>query len=269
MRKAMVVRAGSALGSELMKRLEAQGTEVTAVFKPGKRTAQELFDAAEGADVIFYGTHLRYDDEPEKARRLTETVMEAARRSGAKVVRIDGIYQPPEEADPWADTSGSPPSVLRIQSPELYGASVKNTIIYYMLKKLAHGKKVTTLGSLDAPREYLYLPDAAGRIVELASWESAYGQTWNIRSGSEVSLRQLLQAAGEAIGVKPILEPIGGWKLRLLHRYDTRISGLLDRYELSTQTQHKDQMALMGTVPVTPYAIGAAETIRSMMARKE
>jgi nucleoside-diphosphate-sugar epimerase len=264
MRKAMVVRAGSALGSALIERLEARGMEVIAISKPDLKSPQAFLDAAAGVDTIFYGTHLRYDDKPEKVRRLTEIVMEAANRIGAKVVRIEGIYQPVAEPGAHSDT---PPSVLRIQSPELYGASVKNTIMHYMLKKLAQGKKVTTFGSLVAPREYLYLPDAANRIVELASWETAYGQTWNIRSGASISLGQLLQVAGAAIGILPKMEPIGGWKLRLLHRYDSRIRDLLNRYELATQIPHKDQLALMGTVPITTYEVGVVETISRMITR--
>lgn len=262
MRKAMVVRAGSALESALIEKLEAQGTETIAVSKLNQQTPQELLGAADGVDAIFYGAFLRYDDKPEKVRRISEIVMEAAHRTGAKVVRIEGIYQMEGETGTH-DT----PSLLRIQSPELYGASVKNTIMHYMLKKLAEGKKITTIGSLDAPREYLYLPDAVSRIVELASWETAYGQTWHIRSGASIPLRQLLAIAGSAIGIQPKLEPIGGWKLRLLHRYDSRIREILNRYELATQTLHKDRLALMGTVPITPYEIGVAETICHMIAR--
>lgn len=270
MNKAMVLRAGSALGRALVERLKARGMETIAVSKPGRKSPHELTVAAEGVDVIFYSAYLRYDDEPKKIRRMTEAVMEAASRTGAKVVRIEGIYSPAGEHESLEDTNRHPSvSVLRIHCPELYGASVKNTILHYSLKKLAQGKKITTWGDPDVLREYVYLPDAASRIVELATEESAYGRFWNIRSADTVSLAELISIAGAAVGIKPRLEPVGGWKLRLLQGYDSRIEGLLNRYDVATQPRsEEDRLVFTGAAPATPYEAGVVETVKSMIPAK-
>ncbi|TFE25535.1 NAD(P)H-binding protein [Cohnella luojiensis] len=284
MRKALVVRAGSAIGRALIEKLVAQGTETVAFSgsdrKLGRmketyaqvpgfhtvsgkaRNADDLALAAEGVDVIFYGVYLTYDDKPEAVNRITRAVVDVAARTGAKVVRIEGNYCPIEDS---SHMDG--PNMLRIQSPELYGAFAKNTFVHYTLKKIAQAKPVNLPGRPSAQREYLYIPDAASRIIDLASRDSAFGGSWKLNSGATISVERLAAIAGEAVGIQPHLKPIGGWKLRLLYRFDRRASQLLNRYEGIDQQIPDNSLAYDGYAPVTPYEIGIAETIRGMLAK--
>lgn len=291
MRKAMVVRAGSAIGRELISKLVSLGIETVAFSKSETklrelkesheqhanlhtvrgniRNTAELTAAAEGVDVIFCASYVTYDEKQQTVTTMKAAVMEAAQRTGAKVVMIEGVYRPNSEvnnqpADRISTVTESTIPILRIHSPELYGASARNTVIYYILKKITQAKSVKVPGSTTVKRHYLYLPDAASRIIDLASRASAYGEEWNLRSGTVISIEELSLIASSIVGMKPSLMPIKGWRLRLLQGYDDRMKEVLHRYEIATQ-QTQINSLIYEEKDSTPYEIGITETVSKMI----
>ncbi|SFB52289.1 Nucleoside-diphosphate-sugar epimerase [Cohnella sp. OV330] len=286
--KAMVVRAGSGWGRALTKRLIGANVEVVAysgslrklegleetyastsllrTVRGNARNRSELLAAAEGVDVIFCGAYLTYDDEPEKVRRMLEAVGSVSAATGARTVMLEGVYLPADESisDP-----ANPPvkSSMRINSPELYGEGVSNTITHYALRKVIQGKTVKRLIDPSVARDYLYIEDAARYALELASTESAYGGVWNLRGNGPISQAELLDLAGSVVQATPRFEPIGGWQLRLLQWYEPRAKKMLNRLERLGEDSGRDGTDFCAPSP-TPYPESIASTIKHMMRKR-
>lgn len=49
------------------------------------------------------------------------------------------------------------------------------------------------IGNMNVPREYVYLPNAACMVIELASREDAYGQNWHIPGTDVISGKEIVE----------------------------------------------------------------------------
>jgi dTDP-glucose 4,6-dehydratase len=56
------------------------------------------------------------------------------------------------------------------------------------------------LGTLDTTRDFTYVADTARGFVSVASSDAAVGEVVNLGSGTEVSIRDVVRAAGEVVG---------------------------------------------------------------------
>lgn len=284
MKKAMVVRVGKGIGGPLVERLLEVGVEVVAYsgserklsalkeatgHSPHLHTVHgEAWDperllaaAADGVDVIFCGVHLNYDENPDKVRRMLEAVEQAAEKTGAKRVTIEGIYRPSDEED---QAERPHARHMRLISPELYGAGVSDTIVHYGLRKIAEGKKVKLLTHPETRREYLYAADAARDAVELAFKEDAFGKIWRLRGGSPVTEEEWIRLAGSVIHTIPRMDRMEGWKLKWLQWHEPRIMKILAGYDRGINGSHNPVMDFTGNGGSTPYETGIAETIAAM-----
>ncbi|MCU6794956.1 hypothetical protein OB236_22880 [Paenibacillus sp. WQ 127069] len=287
MRKAMVVRAGRAIGNVLVEGLIKVGMDVIAysgsqhklsrmkeafdhsprllTAQGDVRNADEMLVAADGVDVIYCGIYLTYDENAEKVQQMLKAIETVSSRTGAKVVIIEGVYRPSGQNKLLLANFDQ--RYLHLNSPELYGAGASNTIFHYSLKKIAKGQKVKVLGNPSVKREYLYLNDAAQYAVELALKESSYGKTWRLRGGSTVSTEALLTIAASTVNIAPRFELISDWKLRLLRAYEPRSRALLDRYESNDWNLQEYELEYIGSGQVTTHEAAIAETINGIMAR--
>lgn len=287
--KAMVVRAGSGWGRALVKHLIGANVEVVAysgsrrklealeetyastsllrTVRGNARNRSELLAAAEGVDVIFCGAYLTYDDEPEKVRRMLEAVGSVSAETGARTVMLEGVYLPAGER---ISEPANPPvkSSMRINSPELYGEGISNTITHYALRKVIQAKPVKPLIDPSVGRDYLYVEDAARYVLELASTESAYGGVWNLRGNGPISQAELLGLPGSTVQATPRFEPIDGWQLRLLQWYEPRAKSMLERLERLGDDSGREGTVFCGPSP-TPYPKSIASTIAYMMRKRD
>lgn len=287
--KAMVVRAGSGWGRALVQRLIGANVEVVAysgsrrklealeetyastpllrTVRGNARNRSELLAAAEGVDVIFCGAYLNYDDEPEKVRRMLEAVRSVSAATGARTIMLEGVYLPADES---ISDHAIPPvkTSMRINSPELYGEGVSNTITHYALRKVIQGKPIKRLIEPSAGRDYLYVEDAARYVLELALTESAYGGVWNLRGNGPISQAELLDLAGSVIQTAPRFEPIDGWQMRLLQWYEPRVKKMLSRLEQLGDDSGREGTVFCDPSP-TPYPESIASTIAYMMRKRD
>ncbi|RTE05469.1 NAD(P)H-binding protein [Paenibacillus whitsoniae] len=281
MMKAMVVRSGSGWGKALIKQLIESNVEVVAysgskqklealeeTFSSSSllRTVRgdvgkpsELLAAAEGVNVIFCGAYLSYDDNPGKMQRMLEAVRSVAAVTGARTVILEGIYYRDDE-NPISLSEAS----MRIMIPELFGEGVSNTILHYALRKMIHGKPIHRVVDPTVRRDYLYVEDAVRYVHELAFADSAYGRDWILRSGGQISQKELLDLAGSVVQRAPRIEPSGGWHLRLLRWYEPRVERMLDQYEqIGANIKGQGIEEYCGSNS-TPYHESIASTVKHM-----
>ncbi|PWG00495.1 hypothetical protein DCM90_06100 [Levilactobacillus bambusae] len=216
--------------------------------------------------------------------------MEAALQSRTKVVFLDGIYAYGDanglvdENSPLVPNSrkGKAKKALSelifspqyedidktlLRLPDYYGPSMRSaTYLGMTLDGIANRQLTFYVGPKNRVREYVYLPDAAKMVVNIALASRAYNQVWNI-PGQTITGNDLIKIAKQISGdTKPVLtltKPL----IRIVGLRDANVGEIAEMYYLTRRPlylSHHKYEAQFGPVPATPWQIGLTATIKSM-----
>ena len=252
----------------------------------------DIVAASEGADVLFHCANVPYHKMASKLIPLGESVMKAADRMGVKVVAIDGIYpygrrqaervteEHPKQPHTRKgkvrlafeqmlfDPRWSRAKVLIARLPDYYGPTANEaSYLGSTLEAIAAGKMAFFIGNMSVPREFIYLPDAAYMIAELAGREEAYGQNWNIPGGSIVSGHDIVRFARKASGTSKPVIPLGKIGLSLLGIGVPVMKEVVEMLYLTEEPlilSGEKYERNIGPIRSTPIEAGISETIRSL-----
>ncbi|MFH5182578.1 NAD-dependent epimerase/dehydratase family protein [Paenibacillus sp. TAB 01] len=255
---------------------------------------EDVIRAAEGADVIFHSANVPYHEMADRLLPLGESVMEAAERLGSKVVVVDGIYpygrrtvERASEEHPknphtrkgkvrlayeqlifssrWRRAR---PLIVRL--PDYYGPSAQASYLSMTMEAIAAGKPTAFIGNMKVPREYVYLPDAARMIVNIAGRDDAYGHNWHIPGPGLLSGHEIVRIAQEASGRRKPVIPLGRIGLSLIGRFHPVLREVVEMLYLTEEPfvlSGEKYRQTFGTMPWTPHGQAISETIRSLMQR--
>jgi len=254
--------------------------------------ADDVEAAAAGSEVLFHCANVPYHEMNEKLLPLGEAVMEGANRLGLKVVAIDGIYpygrrqsDPVTEEHPkrphtrkgrtrlrFAEMvfdgrwSNARPLIVRL--PDYYGPTANQaSYLGSTLEAIAAGKPAFFIGNMKVPREYVYLPDAAKMIVEIALRDDAYGQEWNIPGSGAISGEEIVRLAREASGTRKPVMAMGKIGLSLTGLFVPVMKEIVEMLYLTTEPLRLSGAKyerFIGRIPATGYEEGIAATIRQL-----
>jgi nucleoside-diphosphate-sugar epimerase len=248
--------------------------------------------ASEGADVLFHCANVPYNEMVSKLIPLGESVMEAAERLSLKVVVIDGIYpygrrqmalateEHPKQPhtrkgkirlayeqllfnDRWNKAK-----VLIVRLPDYYGPTANEaSYLGSTLEAIAAGKMAFFIGNMHVPREFVYLPDAAFMIVELAGRDNTFGQNWHIPGAGLISGTEIVRIARQASGnTKPVIS-LGKIGLSLLGMVVPVMKEVVEMLYLTEEPlvlSGDKYERLIGPVRATAFEEGIADTIRAL-----
>jgi nucleoside-diphosphate-sugar epimerase len=256
-----ILGAGGAIGTELVRELSQAGKQVRLVGRNPKliqgateavsadiSDLEQTIRAVSGSTVVYLLIGLKYDLKVwrELWPRIMNNVIEACKRSNAKLVFFDNVYMYGKvsgrmtEETPFNPCSKKGEIRARIattllneikasmldamiaRSADFYGphalTSVANILVF---DKFAKGATASCLVNDSVPHSYTYTPDAARSLALLANTESAWNQTWHIPTASNPPTgKEFIQMVANAFGVKPTY--------RVLSRPLIRIAGLFD-----------------------------------------
>ncbi|WIY59483.1 SDR family oxidoreductase [Bacillus arachidis] len=252
-----------------------------------------IVEAAKDVDVIFQCANVQYHEMADKLLLLGENVMKAADILGKKIVIVDGIYvyghqvakgdedhpkQPHtkkgkirvEFENLIFDRKWQSAKALIVRLPDYYGITSQNSYLQPTLNGFAENKISVFIGNLKTPREYVYLPDAAKMIVEIANKDDSYGENWNIPGAGLISGKEIIKLAREITGNKKLVIP--------LNKNVIRISGLFNPFmkevvEIMYLTEEGFTLSgekyenRIGEIIATPYKDGLKETLTSLMGK--
>ncbi|OZQ70498.1 epimerase [Paenibacillus sp. VTT E-133280] len=258
---------------------------------------QDILAAAQDVDVIFHSASVPYNEMSTRLLPMGEAVMEAANTLGIKVVAVDGIYpygrrqndKPIGEEYPknphtkkgkvklefermffsrrWSNTQG-----LIVRLPDYYGPTANEaSYLGSTLESIAAGKPAIFIGNMNVPREYVYLPDAAVMIVELACREEAYGQNWNIPGTGTISGRDIVKIAQVAQGSKKPVISVGRIGLSLLGTFVPVMKEIVEMLYLTQEPvilNGGKYERNVGPIPTTPFEQGITETVLALMSHQ-
>jgi len=256
---------------------------------------EDIVTASNDADTLFHCANVPYHEMVSKLIPLGESVMEAANRLSLKAVVIDGIYpygrrqmdkvteehpkQPHTKKGEIRlayekmlfDDRWSQAKVMIVRLPDYYGPTANEaSYLGSTLEAIAAGKLAFFIGNMRVPREFVYLPDAAFMIAELADRDVAFGQNWHIPGVGLISGKDIVRIAQQAIGnVKPVI-PLGKIGLSLIGLTSPVMKEVVEMLYLTEEPlvlSGDKYERLIGPVRATAFEEGIKVTIRELQKR--
>lgn len=211
-------------------------------------------EAATGATVIYQALNPPYDKWPELFPGLQNSVVAAARASGAVLVSVENLYmygltggRPMTENSPFtpntrkgavrADMANQ--LALAHERGELQIASVRASDFFgprvlqsalgdRVFSRILNGKSAQVLGNPSLPHSYTYIDDIARAMVMVGREPSAWGRAWHVPSAETVSTTRIVSMIGEIAGVPARAQVTPKLILRILGRFDPEVRELLE-----------------------------------------
>ncbi|MDP2481296.1 MAG: NAD(P)H-binding protein [Candidatus Palauibacterales bacterium] len=299
-RHAALFGATGSLGPHLARELLRRGAKVRAVSRTREKLERDFVGldvdlhpadlsqpaaavrVAGGCDVVFHTVGLPLSAYEEHVR-LARSTAEAMRVTGARGVAASSYWS----FGPGGSTSlreDDPPvpgcRVCEIRRrtedvllgagaavailPDFYGPMASLSLLNDALDTLRRGEAVRWPGDPDAPREFIFLPDAARHLCDLAERREAEGRRWNVPGGGARAPRSLLEDAAETLGSSARVTALHGWLVAVagLVRRDAReFREILPLYDAPIGFDSSRLRELLGGLETTPYADGIRTTL--------
>ncbi|MDA4128620.1 MAG: NAD-dependent epimerase/dehydratase family protein [Thaumarchaeota archaeon] len=284
--KEVVFGAGTPLGAAVVRYLAAEGRAVRAVVSDPTNAIQFLpprveivkgnpldlaivESACRDASTIYHCVLVRYHKWKEAAQSVMNNLLGHAIQTGMKFVFADPVYDSASYANNFdeqvlhAQEQGFT-QVVVARFPQLYGPAIRNTLFDEVFDAIMANKRAYWIGSLDVPRDFLYIDDAARACAALGISPKAYGRKWDISGGTPITGKQFIELVFKEAGKEP---DIGIWRAGLL-----RLAGILD-YDSKEMVQlpydYSKPMVLNGTdfnvwfptFEYTPIQVGLRDTL--------
>jgi len=240
-----VVFGAGQVGAPLALALAARGCEVRVVSRSGAGSGtpgvvavradagdpEAAAAAAKGATALYHCMNPPYSAKAweEQLPRIAGALLEAAARSGARLVVLDNLYalgnprgRPLDEESPVAPCSrkgeirarvaeqlleahraGRAPVVLGRASDFFGPGGVNSYFGAHFWQRVLAGKSAQALANADTPHTWHFIPDVAAGLAALGEAPpEALGRAWMLPAGPPLSTREMMQRLAAAAGKK-------------------------------------------------------------------
>lgn len=307
MKKALVLGASGGMGYSIVKELSSRGTDVIAFARTKERLEQlfqgnprvtifagdifrkdDLEAAAAGVDVIFHAANLPYPQWKEKLAQMMRNVLETAEKQSTKLAIVDNIYAYSRSAGKKVSESSpknphtqkgkirlevegivnhSKVKSLTVHFPDFYGPNAMSTLLHFTLQGVVHNKKTSYVGDPKIAREFIYTPDGAKAIVDLALTEEAYGKHWNIPAYDVITGEEVIEIIREITDYNKKVSTVTKNMIKFIGFFNSNMREAVEMFYLNEEPivlsgeQYEKQI---GSIPRTSYKEGLAQTIQYM-----
>jgi nucleoside-diphosphate-sugar epimerase len=295
----VVLGATGAIGRSLVAELTARGREVRAVsrnaegphgFRADVTTAEGAVSACAGAAVVYQCAQPPYTRWAEEFVGLTDTVLTAAEKAGARLVMADNLYMygPVEAAlhEDLPNAAAFPKGRTRARVAEMilnahkegrvraslgrasdyFGPGGVNTILGPQIFAAAiAGKTARWVGEPDEPHTVAYLPDIAAGLATLGEHPKADGYAWHLPVAPPVTGAEFLELVWQAAGGRPKSASLGRGMQRLIGAFNPVVKDLGETWYQRDRAWIVDDTAFRASFPehvqVTPLDQAVATTV--------
>ena len=156
---------------------------------------------------------------------------------------------------------------LIVRLPDYYGPSAQASYLSVTMEAIAAGKPTAFIGNMSVPREYVYLPDAARMIVEIAERGVLWAELAYPRPGV-ISGHDLVRIAQQAAGKRKAVMPLGRIGLSLIGLFNPVMKEVVEMLYLTEEPlvlSGEKYERLIGPIQWTPHEQAIAATIRNLM----
>ena len=302
MKKAVVLGASGGMGYAIVKELAERGIAITAFARNEKKLQRlfihepqvtimagdvfqldELTAAAKDVDVIFQAVSIPYIQWEEKLMLMMKNIVATAKVQSAKLAIVDNIYAYGNAGKNISETIEKKPCSkkgrirLDVENmikqsmvpyiiahfPDFYGPNAENTILQVTLENIAQDKRAIFVGKQNIEREFIYTPDGAKALVQLALQNEAYGENWNIPGAGVITGEEINYQKKVATISKKMVEFLG-----LFNRNMREVAEMFYLNETPVTLCGKKYEARIGPIPKTSYRDGLRHTIENCKQKK-
>ncbi|ACK93492.1 short chain dehydrogenase [Bacillus thuringiensis] len=307
MKKALVLGASGSMGYAIVNELCGRGIHVVAFARNKERLGalfsgnkhvevvagdvfvkEDIMNAAKDVDIIFHVVNIPYSDWEKQQEKLLINILEVSKHYGIKLGIVDNIYAygrqgeglVKEEAKKRPHTKKGK---IRLQLeemakqanvrmfiahfPDFYGPNAESTLVHHTLKGILANKMSSFVGDKKIAREYIFTPDGAKAMVELALHDEAYGQNWNIPGYGVITGEEMIQHIRELTGYTKRLITVKRGMIQFIGLFDKQMKEFMEMLYLTEKPvvlSGEKYERYIGDIPKTSYYNGLKEMIISM-----
>lgn len=310
MKKALVLGASGGMGYSLVNELTNRGIEVIAfarskpklekLFHKKERITiaagdifdlKDLLEAAAGVDVIFQAANLPYAEWEVKLLTFMNNIVHAAEHQGARLAMVDNIYA--YGRSPGVNVDETTPKnphtkkgAIRLQVeqmvkqynvpaiiahfPDFYGPNAENTLLHYTLQRVVQNKKASYVGDQNIAREFIFTPDGAKALVNLALNDHAYGQNWNIPGYGVITGKEIVNIIRGITGYDKNVSTVTKGMIQFLGILNKNMREAVEMFYLNEEPvvlNGEKYEREIGPLPRTSYEDGLKITLDYMKQR--
>jgi len=158
---------------------------------------------------------------------------------------------------------------LVVRLPDFYGPFADNSMANPIFRAALAGKTANWAGPINGPHEFVFTPDAAPVLVDLALHPECYGEAWNFGGAGEISAVDFITRVYRAVGRQPKYRTVGRGLLKIMGWFNPLFRELVEMLYLQETPVILDDSKLLGklgAVYKTPYDEGIRKTLEWMRA---
>jgi nucleoside-diphosphate-sugar epimerase len=246
-----------------------------------------LTHAISGCDALLYCVNAPITRWARDLPRLLASAIDACRAANARLVFPGNVwsYGPgtPQtlvnETRAFAPTSSKGRIRAQLEAvlaesnvryviarlPEFYGPNVANPLMGTPFRAALAGRDITWLGGrLDVTVEYLYVPDGAAAMLNLAVAADVDGQSFHVPAAAAITPRRFFELVQSSAGNRRHVRALPNWLIRATGLIAPDARAFADILHLWTEPILLDgtrYRARFGALPATPYAEGIRQTL--------
>jgi nucleoside-diphosphate-sugar epimerase len=248
--------------------------------------------AASGLDTVVYLVGVPYTQFAEHPK-LTRVALEAAAESGVRrFVHLSTVYPYGKPEREFVDElhsrkphtfkgrmrkeqedlvlaangrKGMRTTILR--PPDFYGPTSEQSYVRAIFDAALKGGTANVIGPVDMPHEFIFVPDLADTLWQVANTEEAYGRAWNIGGPGLITTREFAELVFSTAGATLKLRAANKTMLRVLGLFNPLLREVVEMHYLWTTPVALDDSRLRDLLPgikKTSYADGIAQTLRDL-----
>ena len=259
------------------------------IFEADVADLRSASAAARGVDTIVYSLGLPYPSHHLHPVLMRTTLEAAAAMEVRRLVLVSSVYaygvprtsrvaethprQPEtrkgqyrkEQEDLVLDAhqKGRIAGMI-VRLPDFYGPGADNSLANPIFRAALAGKTANWIGPVNAPHEFVYVPDTGAVIAELADRADCYGEAWNFGGPGEINTLDFITRVYRATGRAPKYRTFGRGLLKAAGWFNPVMRELVEMLYLEETPVILDDSkvtAKLGTVHKTPYDEGIQKTL--------
>lgn len=159
---------------------------------------------------------------------------------------------------------------LVVRLPDFYGPGAEIGMANPIFRAALDGKTANWIGPVNAPHEFVFVPDTGPVIVDLAECATCYGEAWNYGGPGPINSLDFITRIYRAVGRAPKYRTAGRTLLKIMGWFNPVFKELLELVYLLETPVILDDRKLLSKLPhvrKTSYDEGIRQTLESMKVR--
>jgi nucleoside-diphosphate-sugar epimerase len=151
-----------------------------------------------------------------------------------------------------------------VRLPDFYGPHADLGLAQFVFSAAVAGKTANWLGPVNAPHEFVFVPDTGPVIAELASRADCFGEAWHYGGPGVINTMDFITRVYKAVGRAPKYRAAGKGLLKILGWFDPNIREVIEMLYLQETPVVLDDSKLaakLGGLRKTPYDEGIQRTV--------